>query len=146
MEIIKVENRTEELVASLTALWEESVTATHNFLTTEGIAEIKKYVPQAIGGVKHLVVAVENKKPLGFIGVENNRIEMLFLLPENTGGGIGKTLVNRVIADFNVCEVMVNEQNPAAVGFYEHIGFQTYKRTDMDEAGMPYPLLYMKLK
>ena len=24
-------------------------------------------------------------------------------------------------------EVTVNEQNPQAVGFYEHLGFQTYK-------------------
>ena len=41
-------------------------------------------------------------------------------------------------------EVTVNEQNPRAVGFYEHLGFQTYKRTECDEEGNPYPLLYMK--
>ncbi|MFR7392717.1 MAG: GNAT family N-acetyltransferase [Anaerostipes hadrus] len=43
-------------------------------------------------------------------------------------------------------EVTVNEQNPQAVGFYEHMGFITYKRTDHDEEGNPYPLLYMRLK
>ncbi len=32
-----------------------------------------------------------------------------------------------------------------AVGFYRHFGFETYKRTDCDEEGNPYPLLYMKL-
>ena len=36
------------------------------------------------------------------------------------------------------------EQNPDAVGFYEHLGFATYKRTDLDEEGNPYPLLYMR--
>ena len=41
-------------------------------------------------------------------------------------------------------EVTVNEQNPQADGFYEHLGFQTYKRTECDEEGNPYPLLYMK--
>ena len=41
-------------------------------------------------------------------------------------------------------EVTVNEQNPQAVGFYEHMGFAAYKRTDLDEQGNPYPLLYMK--
>ena len=40
-------------------------------------------------------------------------------------------------------EVTVNEQNPQAVGFYEHLGFQTYKRTECDEEGNPYPLLYI---
>ena len=30
------------------------------------------------------------------------------------------------------------------LAFNEHMGFETYKRTDMDEEGNPYPLLYMK--
>ena len=29
---------------------------------------------------------------------------------------------------------------------YEHMGLTTYKRTDHDEEGNPYPLLYMKRK
>ena len=41
-------------------------------------------------------------------------------------------------------EVTVNKQNPQAVRFYEHLEFQTYKRTECDEEGNPYPLLYMK--
>ena len=41
-------------------------------------------------------------------------------------------------------ELTVNEQNPQSVGFYEHLGFQTYKRTECDEEGNPYPLIYMK--
>lgn len=32
----------------------------------------------------------------------------------------------------------------AGRGFYEHMGFQVYKRTDLDEQGNPYPLLYMR--
>ena len=39
----------------------------------------------------------------------------------------------------------IKEYVPQAVGFYEHMGFQTYKRTDCDEEGNPYPLLYMKM-
>ncbi len=39
----------------------------------------------------------------------------------------------------------IKEYVPQAVGFYERIGFQTYKRTDCDEEGNPYPLLSMKM-
>lgn len=39
----------------------------------------------------------------------------------------------------------VNEQNPQAKGFYEHMGFRVYKRTDLDEQGNPCPLLYIGL-
>ena len=38
----------------------------------------------------------------------------------------------------------IKEYVPQAVGFYEHMGFEAYKRTDLDEEGNPYPLLYMK--
>ena len=51
----------------------------------------------------------------------------------------------RVISEnYGLQELTVNEQNPQAVGFYRHMGFKTYKRTDYDEEGNPYPLLYMK--
>ena len=48
------------------------------------------------------------------------------------------------IANYGMQEVTVNEQNPQAVGFYEHAGFSIHKRTNCDEEGNPYPLLYMK--
>ena len=47
---------------------------------------------------------------------------------------------------YGVRELTVNEQNPQAVGFYRHMGFETYKWTEQDELGGPYPLLYMRRK
>jgi len=79
------------------------------------------------------------------MGIENNRLEMLFLSPKVRGKGLGKQLLQYAVQDYGVRELTVNEQNPQAVGFYEHLGFQTYKRTEYDEEGNPYPLLYMKL-
>lgn len=38
----------------------------------------------------------------------------------------------------------MEERNPLAKGFYEHMAFKVYKRTKLDEQGKPYPLLYMK--
>ena len=70
---------------------------------------------------------------------------MLFISPLCRGKGIGKSLVKFGVENYNVNEVTVNQQNPQAVGFYEHLGFKTYKRTELDEEGNPYPLLYMKL-
>ncbi len=48
------------------------------------------------------------------------------------------------IQTFEAREVTVNEQNPQALGFYQHLGFAVYKRTALDEQGNPYPLLYMR--
>ena len=57
MHICEVQSRTPKLIEQLTAVWESSVRATHLFLTDAEIARIRRYVPQALGDVPHLVVA-----------------------------------------------------------------------------------------
>ena len=144
-EIRTVTERTPELVDQLTRVWERSVRATHTFLSGAEVAEIKPFVPQALEGVEALVVAEKDGAPVGFIGVEGGRLEMLFLDPDVRGQGLGRYLLERGIERLGVTELTVNEQNPQAVGFYEHLGFKTYRRTELDEEGRPYPLLYMRL-
>lgn len=141
-----VKERTPRLVEALTAVWEHSVRATHHFLSESEILRIRAYVPQAVGGVAQLVAA-ENQagEPVGFMGVENGRLKMLFLAPEARGCGRGGRLLRCGIEQYGVREVTVNEQNPQAVDFYAHFGFRTYRRTERDEEGGPYPLLYMRL-
>ena len=42
-------------------------------------------------------------------------------------------------------ELFVNEQNPQARGFYEHMGFTVRERSETDDQGNPYPILRMVL-
>ena len=145
MKIIEVKNKTTMLVGELLKVWESSVKATHLFLSDDEICNIKQYVPQALNGVPILVVAEdENGNPVGFMGVSDKMLEMLFISNENRGQGIGKQLLQYGIENYSINELAVNEQNPLAKGFYEHMGFAVYKRTKLDEQGNPYPLLYMK--
>ena len=131
----------------LLKVWEASVRATHLFLSDAEVKQIKTYVPQALAGVEHLIVAEnESGQPIAFMGTEENRLEMLLLAPSERGKGLGKQLIQYGVQNYGIQEVTVNEQNPQAVGFYQHLGFETYKRTECDEEGNPYPLLYMKLK
>ena len=146
MNIIEIQTRSSDLIAQLLTVWENSVKATHLFLSVQEIDEIKNYVPQALKEIAHLIIAAdENGKPAAFMGIQNEKLEMLFVAAEKRGQGLGKQLIQYGIEHHSIREVTVNEQNPQAIGFYEHMGFQTYKRTDLDEQGMPYPLLYMKL-
>ena len=69
----------------------------------------------------------------------------MIITPKERGKGLGKQLIQYGIEKYSVKSLAVNEQNPQAKGFYEHMGFQVYKRTDCDEQGNPYPLLYMRL-
>lgn len=85
-------------------------------------------------------------RPVAFMGVNAPMLEMLFVAPDQRGKGVGKKLIRYGIDRLGVTRLAVNEQNPQARGFYEHIGFTVYKRTDRDEQGQPYPLLYMRLR
>ena len=147
MRIYEVQERATPLLEKLLDIWEQSVRATHTFLSDAEVKQIKAYVPTAIRGVEHLLIAESaSGKPVGFMGIAGKRLEMLFLLPEERGKGLGRQLLQYGIYHYGIEEVTVNEQNPQAVGFYQHCGFVTYQRTDHDEEGNPYPLLYMRLK
>ena len=131
MKLYEVPDRSQPLLEVLLQIWERSVRATHLFLSDAEVNRIKEYVPRAFEGVEHLIVA-EAEKPVAFMGTQNGRLEMLFVAPEERGRGIGRQLLQYGVESYGVFEVTVNEQNPQAVGFYERMGFETYKQTDTD--------------
>ena len=130
---------------SLLSVWEGSVRATHLFLSESEIARLREYVPQALLAVEILVVAQKGGAPDAFMGVEDGSLEMLFVAPQERGKGLGRRLLRYGIDRLGVNRLAVNEQNPQARGFYERMGFKVFKRTELDEQGCPYPLLYMEL-
>ena len=147
MKIFEVRNRTTAITNELLDIWENSVKATHLFLSNKDIQNIKKYVPQALKEVQHLIIIEnENNIPIGFMGIENTKLEMLFIKNNERGKGVGKQLLTYGIENYTVNELTVNEQNPNAKGFYEHLGFKVYKRTELDEQGNHFPILYMRLE
>ena len=146
MKEIKKEERNETLIKELLDVWESSVRATHKFLSNEEIEKIKEYVPQALTGISHLIIETdENGNPMAFMGIEENKLEMLFITSECRGKGIGKKMLLHGIKNYGVNDLAVNEDNPQAKGFYEHMGFKVYQRNELDDQGNPYPVLYMKL-
>lgn len=137
-------DRTDNFIELLLGVWESSVRATHLFLSEQEIEGIKQYVPQALRVVPHLIIAEENGAIAAFAGIDGRKIEMLFVAAKSRGRGIGRQLLQYVFDVYAVNELAVNEQNPQAIAFYEHMGFRVYKRSDIDEQGNAYPILYMK--
>ncbi len=145
MKIVEVKERTKDLIDKLLEVWEDSVKHTHLFLSSDEIKNIKKYVPQALNGIQHLIIMIDdNNNPVAFMGIENNKLEMLFIKNSKRKKGLGKKLLNYGIKNYNVKYLAVNEQNPDAKGFYEHMGFKVYQRNELDDQGNSYPVLYMK--
>lgn len=131
----------------LLAVWEASVRATHDFLDAEDILFFKELIQQhnAFSMVDITCITDGANRILGFMGIAADKLEMLFLDPEERGKGLGKQLMAHGFKVFNIRKVDVNEQNEAARKFYEHLGFSVRSRSPLDGTGKPYPILHMEL-
>lgn len=96
MKLLEINARSQELLTCLCQVWESSVRATHHFLSEEDIRSLAVYVPQALAQVPVLVVAFSDQGiPVGFMGIDGTRLEMLFLSPDVRGTGLGRQLLQR---------------------------------------------------
>ena len=93
-------------------------------------------------GILYYIVK-KNGVAKGFLGLEPNhpdagdlRIHKLYVLPEDHGSGLGRTLLNQAIdvafdLDLNTLHLNVNRFNKA-VDFYKHVGFSITGEEDID--------------
>ena len=138
-------------VAGLVHLWNGSVRTTHHFLTPGDIEKLKPCVEQALGQIPVLAIAVPEAcgsdgkiRVAGFVGIDGEKIEMLFVASEFIGRHVGRQLVEWAAAEHGARLIDVNEQNEHAASVYRHWGFETYERTETDDYGNPFPILKMR--
>lgn len=143
--IITNPNRTVQLIKELVDVWDASVKATHTFIEDKDRISLRPFVEEALRVIDQLIVVYKNRKPVGFMGMEQQKVEMLFLDPVCIGQGIGKMLITKAIYEYGILYVDVNEQNPNAVNFYKRAGFVVFERKELDDMGNPFPILKMRL-
>jgi putative acetyltransferase len=137
---------TPEDFPQVVAVWEASVRATHHFVSEADIQIFRPLVQDALPDLKEFVgVRDLNGRVAGFMGVVDQKVEMLFLSPEARGQGAGKRLLDYAVTVLGATSLDVNEQNEQAVGFYLHNGFEVAGRSELDGMGKPYPLLHLRL-
>lgn len=144
---MKIDNISKSDYQTLITIWEASVRATHDFLTEADIMHFRPLIlEQYFDAVDLRCVKDATGKILGFSGVAEQNLEMLFVDPAFAGQGVGSLLTRYVIDHQDVVKVDVNEQNPKALGFYRHMGFEVVKRSPTDGHGKPFPMLHLALK
>lgn len=128
----------------LIEIWESAVIHTHDFLKKEDFLYYKEQLPTYFQYVT--LFGFEKEGCLvGFIGISEGNVEMLFVDNSHRGTGIGKNLILHAINNLQVTKVDANEQNIQAVCFYKHIGFNVVSRSELDGEGKEYPILHMEL-
>lgn len=142
---MKIEDVRDTDYLELLEVWEDAVRATHHFLTEQDIQAFKPLIlAHGFPAVK-LKCVRDQEGILGFIGMHEQKVEMLFLRDRARAKGTGKMLLHYAIKVEKCYQVDVNEQNPQAVGFYQYCGFEVVKRSDLDDAGRPFPILHLQL-
>ncbi len=143
---MKIESVSPTDFPEIVDIWEASVRATHDFLNEADIQDLKPLILNEYLKAVELFCIRENEKIQGFLGLSPDKIEMLFIRPDVRGKGIGRQLILFATREKGIKKVDVNEQNPQAVGFYVHMGFEVVNRSPLDPQGKPFPILSMELK
>jgi putative acetyltransferase len=137
----KLPNDTEVLFG----IWLKSVQATHTFLSDGDIQYFAPLVRDYLASSEaEIWVLCSDSRVVGFMGLSPNKIEAIFVAPEYQRRGGGRRLVEYAQNCYGALTVDVNEQNPAARGFYESCGFVVEGRSALDSTGRPFPLLHMR--
>lgn len=129
---------------ALHRVWRSSVDATHGFVTPQDLAFyesllVDQYLPQ----VRVWLLADDDDRILGFMGLTGPKIDALFVDASCHRCGVGKRLIDHALSLAPQLLVDVNTQNPGAIAFYRAMGFRPVGETPLDHAGKPYPLTFM---
>ncbi|PXV59198.1 putative acetyltransferase [Dyella jiangningensis] len=132
----------------ITDVWEAAVRATHDFLAEDDIVFFRSFLPQIFGRLNVRVIECAGQVE-GFIATNAHHVEALFVNPALHGQGLGRRLLDEVIAEAPsrpAWTTDVNEQNPRALRFYRRYGFVEIGRSELDGSGRPFPLLHLVLR
>ena len=143
--MIRIRSSRPEDLPRLYEIWRSAVEATHGFVSRGDLAIIDSQVQNEYLPTATFHVATDaDDRPLGFMGMSQGAIDSLFVDPNHHGRGVGRCLVELARKSSPTLTVDVNEQNVGARNFYERLGFVVVGRSDVDGAGMPYPLLHLR--
>lgn len=147
MEIEKLRLLTNDLLDELLAVWEKAVRSSHHFLQEEDIEYFKPLVRNTyLSSVDVFVVRYGCGRIGAFMGVSDDMLEMLFVLPERQGKGYGKALVDFAVNECGKLKVDVNEENEKAYGFYLKMGYEIIGRDEYDSTGKHFPVVHLQYK
>lgn len=144
MKIEKLHSLTDEILDELLVVWEKSVRSSHHFLQEKDIEYFRPLVRnQYLPAVDVFVVRDDHGHIDAFMGVSDDMLEMLFVLPEKQGAGCGKALVECAVNRCGVRKVDVNEDNLKACRFYLKMGYEVIGRDELDATGKPFPIVHL---
>lgn len=103
-------------------IWKKENIRTHNFIKKEYWENNYEYVKELLTNAEIYVYTLD-KKVVGFIGLNDNYIEGIFINIEYQRRGIGSSLLNVAKKNRNKLELSVYKKNKCAIEFYKKNDF-----------------------
>lgn len=142
---MKVRAGTAEDVPRALAIWRDAVDATHGFLTPEDRREIDAMVAnEFLPNTELWLIDDEDGRAAGFLVMDGDMIDALFIDPAFHGRGYGTALLEHALTLAPEALVDASEQADNALPFYEARGFVRIGRSETDPQGRPYPLIHLR--
>ena len=103
-------------------IWKNENIRTHNFISKEYWKNNYEYVKDILPNAD-IYVYIMNENIVGFIGVDNDHIEGIFVDINNQHNGIGTSLLNKIKEEKEKLNLSVYKKNINAIKFYKKNGF-----------------------
>ena len=103
-------------------IWESENIKTHTFIPKEYWESNYNFVKEVLPNAE-IYVYVIKEKIVGFVGVNNNYVEGIFVDTNYQGDGIGTFLLNKVKENRDNLILSVYKKNVNAINFYKKNGF-----------------------
>lgn len=121
----------EKDVDTVAKIWLETNIKTHDFIASNYWKEYYEIIKDMFLQAEVYVYEIE-KEIMGFIGLDKEYIEGIFVLDQYQKRGIGKALLNHVKAKKEHLSLNVYQKNLNAILFYQREGF-CVQYEDVDE-------------
>ena len=143
MTIEKIDHLTDSLKDELIDVWDKSVRSSHHFLAEEDLNYYRSRIRDIYFDAVDLYV-IRNPNVVAFMGLSEDMVEMLFVLPSEKGKGYGSALLNYAFEEKHIRKIDVNEQNTEAYKFYINRGYHAIAKDEVDAEGKPYPIIHLE--
>lgn len=114
-------------------IWLHTNITAHHFIDEAYWQKHYAFVKQVIPQAEIYVYENDEQQVVGFIGVDQQHIEGLFVSQGHQGQGIGKQLLDYVKEKKELLTLCVYEKNKQALSFYLHQGFQIVNEKKEEE-------------
>lgn len=139
----KITCLTDDIKDELIEVWEKSVRSSHHFLTEEDICFYRIRLQEVYLQAVELYV-IRNTRIVAFMGLSEDMVEMLFVLPSEKGKGYGTALLNYALHQKHIHKIDVNKDNQEAYTFYLNRGYEVVGMDAVDADGKPYPIIHLE--